>query len=286
MKPPVLDFYVFKKILLAQNTSAFLEAVVSALEERHGRGVKSNISRKAGFSSRSYLTEIVAGKKGFSRDSLSRLKGALPLDKSWLRLFEYLAWLEDPKLRPPTLSVGELRQEIKNLRITLERQMSQKPGYKVAEPNIRRPQVFQVYAALGDEKTGATLDEIEKRTGLRHHSICVALRQLVVSGAVLQNGDRYFAVAMKADALGVKEPEVLADLIHIICTDLQKRRVHIAKVPTNLTIYSAFSVRREQIPLLKDRLEAAIFEVLDEFQVDAGNQVQQVFLSMHGQPLS
>ena len=53
----------------------------------------------------------------------------------------------------------------------------------------------------------------------------------------------------------------------------------------NLNLYSAFSIRRDQMPKLKKALQKAVFDVLDEYQDDNGDCVEQIFLSSFRTPL-
>lgn len=267
------------RLVAAVNFREFLILVLPVVNQN-----QAAISRRAGFSSRSYFSEILSGKKGLSKDSLARLKTALRLPKLWAQFFDYLVFSEYPKLGPTSLTGEKIATRLQQLRKDLTQQPAE-PDISRVLAYVHRPQVFQVYAALGDISLGASLNEIMQRTGLSQQAVHRALSQLLEFKAAEQKGDRFFAFASQADALNLNQPGALAEMLGTVCSDLQKNKDKIVSVPTNLTVYSAFSVQKEQLPLLKQRLQEAVFDVLDEFQVDRGNQVQQIFLSLHGKPM-
>lgn len=268
-----------RKLLKAENFREFLNLALPLTNQS-----QAILSRRAGFGSRSYLSELLKGKKGLSKDSLSRLKLALRLPRRWSQYFECLAWMEDAKLRPLNWNEEDVLSHWRRLQADLKRDHSDL-GRKAAEAHVPRPQVFQVYAALGDLASGATFPEILQRTGLTEKSARQALAQLLEYAAVEKKDDKFFALSSRADALNLRRSEALAEMLGTVCTDLQKNRSKIVSIPTNLTLYSAFSVQKEQLPLLKQKLQEAVFDVLDEFQVDSGNQVQQIFVSLYGNPM-
>jgi predicted transcriptional regulator len=280
----VLSPELLKSFAGAENYLQFLRAAVNAFEKVHGRGSKALLSRKAGFASRSYLTEVLSGKKGLSRDSLTRLRLALKLTGTAAKLLDCLAAIDFPEIQIRRIGSADLHRQIKELREQLVSNAPEK-GRNVAAPHLATPEVFQVYAALGSESDGASLSEVLSRTRLSESTAEWALKLLLQSGAVTEKKGRYFANISKADALRSKDAIALGDMVHKVCANIQKNRRQFVSDDKNLNTYSAFSMRRERIGDLKKSLEAALFAVLDEYQDDKGDCVEQVFVSLFNGPM-
>jgi hypothetical protein len=278
-----LDRSVQAAFLEASTYREFLKVWASA-DAGKKRGAMAQLCRRAGFASRGYLSDVLAGKKGLSQDSLQRLKKAIGLPKPWGQYFELLVWKDQPALRPARLSDSALSEKLMRLRKELDAITESLNLETVAKRAITNPGIFRVYAALGSEETGATLEEIQARTGMAPQVAAKHLSEMRAMGIVFENFGRFFAVAQKADALSLKDKEAVAELIGKVSTDLQKRREQIPQCATNFVFYSAFSVRRSEMPNLKARLQEAILDVLDEFQDDTGEKVEDIFVSLTSRP--
>ncbi len=235
MRQRLIDSALKDKLLLSKDYRKFLKILIES--SANTRGEQAKLSRKAGFSSRSYLSELLAGKKGLSRDSASRLKNGLQLSKFWGNYFDCLVWLEHPELCPRNITLEQIKSKITQLRSDIKNLSENNKIEKTVAEHLHRPQVFQVYAALGSETKGASLKEIGERTGLQNPLIEKTLEQLLKSQAVRQLKDRYYAEVSKADALNFSKRNELSELIRLITLDLQKKRESIVASPSSLTVY-------------------------------------------------
>ena len=266
----------------AKDYREFLNLVIVEMESETGRGVKATICRKAGFGSRSYLSEILSGKKGLSRDAMLRLKTALKLTGSLAKLFEALVIKEHPMIEPKTdlirlnQKITELRGELKNLTVSSQKNI---------KPDLNRPEFFQIYAALGAWDKGASLDEISNRTGLSTRIIKSVLLLMIKKEIVELKQDRYFALSSKVDDISSKDFESVSLMVRKVCSTIHRNSAALVKDEVNLNLYSAFSIRRDQMPKLKKALQKAVFDVLDEYQDDNGDCVEQIFLSSFRTPM-
>jgi hypothetical protein len=251
------------------------------------RGRKAQLCRKAGFSSRSYLSEIIAGKKGLSRDSFQRIKGALGSSSLWVNFFECLVWKSELSLRPKHFSHETNENKLNLLRSSLLQVSLQSHSTQDSKGAIRcvgQPQLFQVYAALGSENKGANMQEIIGRTRLNALTVEKYLRRLLMMEVIYENNGRYYAPVNKSDALTIKNPQTISNLMGQVCKKIYQDRDRIARESNSMVVYSAFSVSRQQMEIIKERLSSVIFEVLDEFQDDDGDGVQQLFISVFDNP--
>lgn len=267
---------------LAHKTSfvSFLEEALQYHYQSKGKVNLSDFSRRAGFSSRSYMCELLAGRKGLSRDSLLRIKSTLKLPKKHLQLLELLAYNEDPRLSSGVTSRHALKQKLEIARTAvLNDETSDKAHTRYAK-FAGQTQLHRVYAALGTPREGATLSDINARTRLALPAIEQALSALKAEGLCIQNCDRYYASQNKVEILSTQQQEELFGLTQDVCTQIKKQARQIATSDSQLLLYSAFPVCRSELPKIKRRIREAITAIIDEVQDDSGDQVEQIFISM------
>lgn len=246
------------------------------------RGKKVNLSdfsRKADFSARSYVSELLSGKKGLSRDALSRITHALAIPRPYLQLLEVLACIENPRLRAKGTTERMLEKKLRDLRKSARTLDLHKPEDQMASPVID-PRVFEVYASLGTLEEGATFKEITARSALSPADIKRSLNILINGGLARQEDERYFAISSQADFFGLKTHQGLSSLVSSVCKDIDSRREDILNDSSSLVFHTAFTIDLSRQNLLKVKLREAIYKVLDEFQSDDGDRTQQLFVSL------
>jgi hypothetical protein len=240
----------------------------------------SDFSRRAGFSSRSYLSELLSGKKGFSRDSIGRIRSALRLPRPWLDYFEVLALMESPTLRgrkATPQALGARARKLQQLMAEATDPERKELGRR-ASRIFGSPALFQVYSALGHTETGATLERILQRTRLSRATVRAALGQLSSVGLARAAGDRYFAKQARVDALGLREEEGLARLISEAAGVLRARAREIIRDETNLVFFTCLSVQSHRMREFREELRGAVYEVFEKYQADEGDQVVSVLV--------
>jgi hypothetical protein len=269
------------KFISIESSRDFLKQALQLCYPNQGRRNVSDFSRRAGFRSRSYLSELLAGKKGYSRDSLMLIKNALKVPKPLQSIFELLVYRENQALRPKGLNESIIERRLAKAR-------SEARGFEENNelksrmlPVLGRSDLLQIYAALGKEGVGATLNEISKRSSIEGPLVRQALLQLVDVGAVFVEGTRYVAKNSQLDLFGLRDTESLARLISEASAFLQTRHREILAQSDSLVFHTAFSINSVKLPAFREQLRSAIFEVLDRFQDDEGDTVQQLTLGSY-----
>jgi len=100
---------------------------------------------------------------------------------------------------------------------------------------------------------------------------------LIEQNIVNLHDQRFYPVSSKIDFLRLQTPE----LIHLtkdVCKELQNQAESLVRDKGNLVFYTAFSLQSHQIDKFNEKLREAIYGVIDEFQTDNGDAIQQVFL--------
>ncbi|GEM_PF-1403840 len=267
----------YNDLLEMQDARAFLKRALEVRYRKKGKINLADFSRRAGFSSRSFLSEYLAGKKGLSRESVSQLKSALKLPKPYLDLFSLLVGKDQPELLAKRLSPEDIDKQVGWIKTSVARQNEAMSQIKDPARLTSKPTLFRVYAALGTEDEGASLHEISMRTNMAPESLTDALQFLLNEGAITTQNGRYYVRANQIDFLKLSDVAGLADLTRSVCSQIRSDAMEIAVDSKNNIFYTAFSMQAHQLPELKEKLREAIFAVLDQFQDDKGDCVHEVF---------
>lgn len=257
-----------------------LNAAISSLYAKKGRVNIADFSRRAGFSSRSYVSELLRGQKGLSRDALRRIQAALKLPKYYTEILEYLAFVENPEVNIERIPESELKARIKRVRRKIQLKCaadSVEPKPIVSPMLIGQINFYKVYASLGSVEEGALFSEIQQRCGLSESTLVEILNLMRSSGVARLTGLRYVAILDSLDKFGLSLESGLSSLLLEVSSSLRARRAKIINSPRDRVVFTSFSMQSNQVAAFRARLNKAIFEVIDEFQDDAGDSIRQVF---------
>jgi len=274
-----INTFDFIKLTRTSDSRAFLKKALEFHYERQGKINLSDFSRKVGFSSRSYLSEFLAKKKGLSRDSVLRIKSALKLPPLYRRFFELLVYRDQPELMPKNLLLPDVLEQIKSMQERLAAEVTKEFSPRNVSNIVKKAEIYQVYAALGKVGVGATLDEILKRTGLEKPVIQDVLEILKNEKALIQVGDRNIPISSQLDFLGLSASDGLTDLTRQVCNAISKNAAEIISQNENHVFFTAFSMNKADALKYKKKLREVVYEVIEQFQVEDGDSIQQLFLT-------
>lgn len=154
----------------------------------------AELSRRAGFSSRSYPSDVVSGYRRITAASLPGFIKALKLKGDLKNYFVLLVSREETDLQPLGLAKEQVN---KNLAKVRERLQSRFEGSaETSEKVYSHKYWLEIYAALGDPTSGASLAEILTKTKIAKTECAEALLKMTEAGLVRQEprSQRYFAV--------------------------------------------------------------------------------------------
>ncbi|KHD89665.1 MAG: hypothetical protein OM95_00875 [Bdellovibrio sp. ArHS] len=272
------DEMIYLDLLEASDAQTFLKHALDVRYKKRGKVNVADFSRRAGFSSRSFLSEYLAGRKGLSRESLSQIRTALKLPKPYLEIFSLLAAKSQPELLNPKLSGEEIEAKILATKNSIIRRNEALSQIKDPQRFISKPMLFRVFASLGAVDEGASLSEVAARAKLTPDVAQEMLQILIQEGAATFKDDRYYAPSHQIDFPKISSPASMVDLTRTMCSQIRTEAHEIALDPRNFVFYTAFSIPSHQLAEFKDKLREAIFGVLDQYQDDRGDCVHEVFL--------
>lgn len=265
-------------LLNSTNPREFLSQALKVQSSTEKPLSLSQFSRQCGFASRSFLSEYLAGKKKLSRDSVRSIRSSLKLSKEYKDYFSVLVAQDQPELKLYEGKKLSLPAEIHRLKSAVENRKNILNSHRVHfNQAISKKKCFLVYASLGEENKGATLAQIQKRCRLSELDCLRALEMLTQAGMAFSKNERFFAKAAALDFLNLSVSE-LGAIVRELGKEMISQPEDIAS-PKNRVVFSAFSIDSDRVSLFQERLQEAVFELMDEFQSDNGDHVQQVFFS-------
>lgn len=160
---------------------------VATTQARNGKMNMAALSRKAGFSSRSFIGDVIEGRRRLSPSSYPKLARALSLSARLRSYFHLLAVRDEPDLNFEQLDQHSIEFRLKELRLRLQNDLdSALNKNKKAETLLKARDMMDCYAALGN---GATIEEVASRTGLSINYVKFVLEHFLSNAtAKLVNG--------------------------------------------------------------------------------------------------
>jgi hypothetical protein len=262
-------------LLDQKSARAFLKKALDLLRRR-SKVTQSAFAKKAGFSSRSFLSEYLSGKKKLSKDSFLKIRSTLLLPKEHKQYFSLLVQLDQPEIFSNKVispaALEEFRNQCKLRAACLDKVKN--PGAIVATPEL-----FRVFASLGSERFGASYMQVISRSKLHESHVKTCLDFFLNEGLVEVRDGRFYVITSKVDFLNFKGQE-LVKLSRQVCERISKCAKGIVEERGGLLFYGCISVQTARSRELKERLREAVYQVLDEYQDDEGDEVRQVFMSL------
>ncbi len=266
----------YSKLIQCRNFREFLATALKIQYAKKGKVNLSHFSKISGFSSRSYLSEVLNGKKGLSRDTLVKIKRGIKLPRLYKKLFENLVFLEDKTLRPTRATKANIQSQIKNIlqEISNESTIQKIPNKKNI---VGKVETFRVFASLGSSAKGADLSTIKRRSKLDEKTVLKALSLLKNEGLIKNDDNRFYCINTKVDFLNLDTDQGIKDLTEEVCRDILCKADSLFADKKNISFFTSFSIARSDRDIAQKEIQEAIFDILDKYQADDGDDVQNLF---------
>lgn len=259
----------------------FILTVLGQGESGIARGRLAALARRSGLS-RSFITEILKKRKRLTSDSVTRLANGLKLNSNERKFFEALVAIEVPNssLRL-SKSKSDLIEEIESHRSKIRQKSKSNRFKKKISRNLLSLDLFLVYAALGSIETGASFSEIVRKTKLGRLQVQKVLTLLTNDDWIKFEHERYYASerAIDLEDLGINEGFLHA--FSMASAELSRSAPEIAKDRSNLIFFTAIPLNENRLSEFRLRMQAAVLDVIDEFQDDAGSVVKKITLGVN-----
>ncbi|MEK7355060.1 MAG: hypothetical protein AAB250_01325, partial [Bdellovibrionota bacterium] len=230
---------------------SFLAAALDVLSSTQKRGKFSQaaFARKAGFKSRGFTKEVIAGRKRITSQSFPKFSKALQLPRLVATVFKLLVLHDEPDFNAEGLSTERIEKLLVEARERLRAELAVADrGDEVSQMVHGHRHVLAVYAVLGNRERGASFDDIVRRTGLQSALCRRVLDQLLSQNLAEAKGDRYVSLNahLVFQGLGGDHPAKTAYLETV--NDLRQVAAIGFSDPEKVFVQSYFSVDPKRLP--------------------------------------
>lgn len=269
------------ELILQENYRNFLVKFIELMSQKKSINF-SQLSRQAGFSSRSFIKEVITGKKRLTMSSMTKLKKALGLTAGLANYFEALVALEEEGVNIQNFSLEVRQKKILKIRKKLLDSINNKKiAHKEAETIFLNRYAPDVYAALGAPESGATLDEITQKNGLSQSQVLSVLQYFLDLKIISKTKNRYFLNQNNLDIFAQGKNLNFQNIYIQSLRTLADEARYQFDSSDKLFLHSTFSISKEKLPALKEKMQKIIIELLDEEQIDTGSTVAHVTLGLY-----
>ena len=248
----------------------FIKALI-AEKSKYKKFGFSDIARNGGFASRSFPRDVANGDKRITLASLPKMIKGLGLNSDLADYFRLLVEVSHPDCRTKDIGDVKLYACLENLKFRL----SNKSHISIESKNqaYANRNTPAVYAALGNKDSGASVATIQSRTNLSENEVFETLKFLIELKLVEKKQGKYYLTENHVNLQGLKTNEFFKKhFLHL--ADKSVRSAH-QKFNSDEALYlsSAFSVRKSELPKLKDELRSLLLKYIDSSEKAEGDKV-------------
>lgn len=260
-------------LLESQSLDEFIKGAFDIYKEYNPKTSYSELARKMGFSSRSYVRQIFLCQKKLNRNNYHLVAQGLQLSKE---ASHYLRLKIDQNKK-----VHNIDKKIKDAELKLRKSLTKKTR------SWRKNEIFQlqswpyVYSALGSSQDGRGVEDIIKITGLNEKEVtyildCLYEKKLI--GKKLNN-QKYYPLSEFID-LGELSNSVLLNKLFRKITHSAFKIMDENKEDDNMLFHSAvFSVNRKELPELTKKLQDLLVEFASESEDSDSSELAHLSLA-------
>lgn len=259
--------------------------IASALTATAKDGSKPNIaaaSRKGGFSSRSFIGDVIDGRRGLSSASFPKMAKALNLPSRLKSYFHLLVIREEEKMNIDRIRKDQIDSRIADLRSRFKAQLERSViEDKAVTVMFKGRDMLDCYAALGCPKKGATAEEISRKTTLPLEIVNRILRHFLLRGIVNEKDGRYISAnaLLFFKDLGSNEG---AKNCYFQTLDELKRKANAGFHAQDRAFFQfVFSVDQNRMSELKQKLWDVMQEFVESNETTEGNAISKLFLGFY-----
>jgi len=246
----------------SQTYRKFIERWLEFREQQKHPLSYADISRRAGFASRSFPRDVLLGKKRLTIASLYPMIRGLGLFGDFASFFKLLIEAEHPDCRTGKISDEQILRRLQHFRSRTNKQFLSSLRDPKTTVNTKLA-LFQVFASLGNE-SGATIKDIIKRSGLPKYDVTKMLQILTTSGAIQQDGTRWKANLGHLNATGLEKSDGFEKIFKEAHSSALTALPHLFGTEEALYFVTCFSVNQYKLPEIKSRLRALLLEYAEK----------------------
>ncbi len=220
-------------------------------------------AQRAGFKSRTFMNDVILGRKRLTPLSIEQVKVGLRLTGAWADYLHCLVAMDEPKFQTSSRDQKYYLERLKKKKLALQARSKQKNGGTddAIAKILLQPNFPEMFAALGTFDAGADFETILSRTKFEKTVAISLLGKLIEAEIVELKNGRYYATedSLQLEMLGSSE-YLRADFFRSV--DKAKRRFEKqAAAQKSLFMNQTFLVSEKDLRALREQ----VFELLKDF---------------------
>lgn len=237
-------------------------------------------SMRAGLASRSFLKDVIVGRKRLTPASFQKTILGLGLNKIWTEYLEALIGIEETMFQNRVLDQKYFSKKLQVLKKRLRlRKASQsvRTGSQIVEAFLDE-NFPEVYAALGTVENGNSLKQITRKVRLPEGQVKIILSRMAEVGLVVQQNDIYFP---QVEALNVEELKTSYVFQRDFFRSLEKvKRRFQTQVSSDESLFltQTFSVASKDLKRFKESLAHVIDDFVADSETPEGDTIAELTL--------
>lgn len=256
----------------------FVESYWPILKKKPCRLNHAELSRKAKYSSRGYLHEILKRKKSTSKVVALRLAEALKLAGSDRQLFLLLSKKEYDTEK---VDISEVERNISELKDKLNKQTQITVSKNSISQIFSGYHVFTLYAALGSSKSGSSLSDLVEKTNLSSEVVQEILSKLISVECLKKENDKYFLTNNTLDFSDLGSHVGFRESFLWALEEIKQRANKMESLPQDLYFHTAIPIPRGSQSLLRTKLRELIMEFADSSDQGVGDEIVHINLALY-----
>lgn len=270
---------LFESCLKANDYRSFLAEVFSRAEKNDPKFSYAAFSRKAGFTSRGFVKEVVTGRKRMTAYALPRFVKALGLPTQVKTYFNYLVALEESELNSDGLATEQIQTRLQQLqakfRLHLESLASDS-----TKTLFKSHQMLEVVSVLGNQHLGLSFDQITHRTRINPQICAEVLKRLLQEEVAVEKNGKYFSKNPHFIFQGLGKNQGFKEVFLETLMNLRRKVTTSFDSREDLFFQSYFSVEKQRMPELKKRMRDLLQEFVQENENDDGDSVAKLTVGL------
>lgn len=256
----------------------FVESYWPILKKKPCRINHAELSRKAKYSSRGYLHEILNRKKTTSKVVAQRLAEALKLTGSDRQLFILLSKKEYDTAKA---DVSDIERNISELKEKLNKQTQITISKNSISQIFSGYHVFTLYAALGSNQSGLSLKDLIEKTNLSSEIVLEIINKLISVECVKKENEMYCLTNSTLDFSDLGSHVGFRESFLWALEEIKQRASKMDKLPQDLYFHTAIPIPRGSQALLRTKLRELIMEFADTSDQGVGDEIVHINLALY-----
>jgi uncharacterized protein (TIGR02147 family) len=231
------------------------------------------LTRRAGFSSRSYVRDVMTGKRRLTMDALPRFVKAMELKGDFRRFF--LLLVQSSPNRFDREGDAKVQDKITRLKSRVKADLEPGRFPLHAQSLYKEKNRLEIYAALGTREEGATLEEITQRTGYPKENCLKTLLQMIEDGAVCRGNleTHFFARESHLVLPKIGHQEIFKTSYLRLLEETKTQAKKEFESEDQLFMSSVFSIDPKLMPDFKNELRQLLIRFVDTAENPRGKKV-------------